>query len=382
VDLSSTTLWQPSHYTTIFGQLEQKWYMVDLLKNFWMIDLSGNFSFTSKFSNILGPCTQSQSYSRDSFTGLIYTGCSFPKTFAAFKIETNFSEITVVDILNKTSINVNNLFYLFVEDSVAYYTNTFTLEFKGYNVQNGKLVYNGTLLTTPISSSTVYMLQDVSYCKKLGDHKIEWIIGSQTINITFTFGLKINGWGAIGFNSANLTMKNASIVMGYTNNVNEYFTNDFVQPTLQNSKLQSSSFSHPNTTVLKFVRKLSDVADSKYFSIRNELNRVLIAYNEISEPSNPSTFTKHTNAKFFEINWYTESQCSSPVVSPKFSPKYSPMISPKRSMFASPKYSPNTSQKISPKFSLKSSNSTISSGSSKNLFSNLIVTICVLLLIL
>jgi hypothetical protein len=150
-----------------------------------------------------------------------------------------------------------------------------------------------------------------SQCQPLkGGQKIEWSIQGNLLQVTLTFS-SAPKWGAIGFNTVGQSMVGASIVMAYPGNINEYTGSSFAQPTLITPKISNSTVdTSSGKMVIKFTRPLTG---ANYFTIKNETLSLLVSYNTESEPSSPTTFSKHSVANFETINFFasTDLTCSS-----------------------------------------------------------------------
>jgi hypothetical protein len=128
------------------------------------------------------------------------------------------------------------------------------------------------------------------------------------MKITFGTAVQI-GWAAIGFNVVPYTMAGGSIVMGYGSNVNEYYSSGYVQPTLITPKITSTSaYSTGTNYAIQFVRPFSDPTDPTYVAITNTTMNVFLSWNDITTPSNPSSFVKHDYTFVGTLNLFDTSK--------------------------------------------------------------------------
>lgn len=169
-----------------------------------------------------------------------------------------------------------------------------------------------------------------SNCGTLSTATIEWTIESSVVidmRINFTTGGNV-GWVAIGLNSGTSTMPGASIIMAFGSKVNDYRADGFSQPSLVAKRIQGEATeSRGNGLSVSFTRPLSDGADSNYFRITDTNVNVLLAWNEFSTPSSPSSWSKHSNYAVKPMNFFTAAPCATgPVPGPQPNPGPTPPV--------------------------------------------------------
>jgi hypothetical protein len=151
-------------------------------------------------------------------------------------------------------------------------------------------------------------------CKAFSSgHALQYRIVGSNFQFNFTLAPNIQvttskGWIAVGFNSDGNSMIGASVVMAYgSSNVNEYTASSFSRPTLSNQqRLKNTKIVTLDSkiTQIQFERPITDSLDLSYFTLKNQNQVFLFAYNDQTLPTSNSVFSKHVKAENVSLNFF------------------------------------------------------------------------------
>jgi hypothetical protein len=119
------------------------------------------------------------------------------------------------------------------------------------------------------------------------------------------------GWCAVGFNAPTETMSGASVIMGFSNKINEYRALGTYLPIKAVSRLTNArSAAIGVKRSLEFTRPLSMATDSSYYPITSGIMNVMVVYNDVTTPRSDTSWVQHTQTNIIPIDLFASYPCS------------------------------------------------------------------------